>query len=247
MRRIITSTAKKFWATLSLLSIELIIILVLFVASAFVFAFFVNLVFVQKKEDFDFMVFGFLEPFVSDGTTRIVSVVTYLGNHQFLIPANLLLVFYYLFIKKHRWYSIKIPVVALSSLLLMIGLKRFFNRPRPDIPVLREVSGLSFPSGHSMMSFTFYGLLIYIVWHEVQNKTLKWILISLLSLTILTIGATRVYLRVHYASDVLAGFSFGLIWLVISLFVIRRVERYTRKEIDPAVQKPTVVNIESKG
>ena len=129
----------------------------------------------------------------------------------------------------------------------MIGLKRFFNRPRPDIPVLREVSGLSFPSGHSMMSFTFYGLLIYIVWHEVQNKTLKWILISLLSLTILTIGATRVYLRVHYASDVLAGFSLGLIWLVISLFVIRRVERYTRKEIDPAVQKPTVVNIESKG
>lgn len=247
MRRIITSTAKKFWATLSLLSIELIIILVLFVASAFVFAFFVNLVFVQKKEDFDFMVFGMLEPYVTDANTRIVSVLTYLGNHQFLIPANLLLVFYYLFIKKHRWYSIKIPVVALGSLFLMLGLKQFFNRPRPDIPVLREVSGLSFPSGHSMMSFTFYGLLIYIVWHEVQNKTLKWILISLLSLTILTIGATRIYLRVHYASDVLAGFSLGLIWLVISLFVIRRVERYTRKEIDPAVQKPTVVNIESKG
>jgi len=246
VRRIITSTAKKFWAALSLLSIELIIILVLFVAAAFVFAFFVNLVFVQKKEDFDFMVFGMLEPFVTDGTTRVVSVLTYLGNHQFLIPANLLLVFYYLFIKKHRWYSIKIPVVALGSLFLMLGLKQFFNRPRPDIPVLREVSGLSFPSGHSMMSFTFYGLLIYIVWHNVQNKTWKWILISLLALIILIIGASRVYLRVHYASDVLAGFSLGLIWLVISLWVMRRIERYTHKEIDPAVQKPTVVEVKTK-
>jgi len=246
VKRIITSTAKKFWAALSLLSIELIIILVLFVVAAFVFAFFVNLVFVQKKEDFDFMVFGMLEPYVTDSTTRIVSILTYLGNHQFLIPANLLLVFYYLFIKKHRWYSIKVPVVALGSLLLMLGLKQFFNRPRPDIPVLREVSGLSFPSGHSMMSFTFYGLLIYIVWHNVASKTWKWILISLLGLIILIIGASRVYLRVHYASDVLAGFSLGLIWLVISLWVMRRIEKYTSKQIDPAVQKPTVVNIESK-
>jgi len=187
-----------------------------------------------------------LEPFVTDRTTRIVSVLTYLGNHQFLIPANLLLVFFYLFIKKHRWYSIKIPVVALGSLFLMLGLKQFFNRPRPDIPVLREVSGFSFPSGHSMMSFTFYGLLIYIVWHNVANKTWRWILISLLGLIILTIGASRVYLRVHYASDVLAGFSLGLIWLVISLWVMRRIEKYTKKEIDPAVQKATVVEVKPK-
>jgi len=243
LRRIITSTAKKFWASLSLLSIELLIILILFVLATFAFAFFVNLIFIRHKQDFDFAVFGMLEPFVTDRTTRIVSVLTYMGNHQFLIPANLLLVFFYLFIKKHRWYSIKIPVVALGSLLLMLGLKQFFNRPRPDIPVLREVSGFSFPSGHSMMSFTFYGLLIYIVWHNVANKTWKWILITLLGLIILTIGASRVYLRVHYASDVLAGFSLGLIWLVISLWVMRRIEKYTRKKIDPAVQKPTVVEM----
>lgn len=246
MRRIITSTAKKFWAAVSLLSIELFIILLLFVLAAFVFAFLVDLIFIQKKQDFDFAVFGMLEPFVTDRTTRIVSVLTYLGNHQFLIPANLLLVFFYLFIKKHRWYSIKIPVVALSSLLLMLGLKQFFNRPRPDIPVLREVSGFSFPSGHSMMSFTFYGLLIYIVWHNVANKIWKWILISLLGLVILIIGASRIYLRVHYASDVLAGFSLGLIWLVISLWVMRRIEKYTKKEIDPVVQEPTVVEIKPK-
>jgi len=220
--------------------------LILFILATFLFAFFVDLIFIRKKTDFDFAVFGMLEPFVTDRTTRIVSVLTYLGNHQFLIPANLLLVFFYLFIKKHRWYSIKIPVVALGSLFLMLGLKQFFNRPRPDIPVLREVSGFSFPSGHSMMSFTFYGLLIYIVWHNVANKTWRWILISLLGLIISTIGASRVYLRVHYASDVLAGFSLGLIWLVISLWVMRRIEKYTKKEIDPAVQKATVVEVKPK-
>jgi len=246
LRHIITSTAKKFWAAISLLSIELIIILILFILAAFLFATLVDLVFIQKKTDFDFAVFGMLEPYVNDRNTRIFSILTYLGNHQFLIPANLLLVFFYLFIKKHRWYSIKIPVVALGSLLLMLGLKQFFNRPRPDIPVLREVHGLSFPSGHSMMSFTFYGLLIYITWYNVANKTWRWILMSFLALIIFTIGFTRVYLRVHYASDVLAGFSLGLIWLVISLWTMRRIEKYTKKEIDPAVQKPTIVNVETK-
>ena len=122
----------------------------------------------------------------------------------------------------------------------MFILKNLFGRPRPQDPLLRTVSGLSFPSGHALLSVAFYGLLIYLVWHNIANKVVRWILIVLLLLLILIIGVSRIYLRVHYASDVLAGFAMGLIWLVLSISIVRRIERYTRKEIAPAIEEQSV-------
>jgi undecaprenyl-diphosphatase len=84
---------------------------------------------------------------------------------------------------------------------------------------------------------TFYGLLIYIVWERVKNRYLKWSLIAGLILLIHLIGFSRIYLRVHYASDVIAGFALGLIWLVISLWALRHIERFTHKKIDPVVEE----------
>jgi len=235
MRRYVKNTAKKFWATITLLSVELVIILVLFVLSFFVFVFIVRRIFWQKKDEFDFAVFDFIRPLISELRTDTMEFVTFLGTHTFLVPMNFLLIGYFLFIKRHRWYSITIPVVSLGGLSLMSILKNLFGRARPDDPLLRTVSGLSFPSGHALMSCAFYGLLIYLVWHNVVHKVWKWIFMVLLFLLILTIGLSRIYLRVHYASDVLAGFAMGLVWLVLSIWVVRNIERYTRKEIAPAI------------
>jgi undecaprenyl-diphosphatase len=170
---------------------------------------------------------------------------TFLGTPPFMIPANILLVSYFAFIKKHKWYSIKIPVISISSLVLMLGLKQVFNRPRPLIPLVHAAQGLSFPSGHALTSMTFYGLLIYIVWERVKNRYLKWSLIVALIILIHLIGFSRIYLRVHYASDVMAGFALGLIWLVISLWALRHIERFTHKKIDPVVEekKPVSENL----
>ena len=88
------------------------------------------------------------------------------------------------------------------------------------------------------MSVTFYGLLAYIVWHSVKAKGLKWTLIALLILWILLIGVSRVYLRRHYYSDVMAGFATGFLWLVISLKVIRQVEKRGKQTLNPVVQQP---------
>jgi undecaprenyl-diphosphatase len=126
-------------------------------------------------------------------------------------------------------------------MLLMFLLKQIFGRQRPDIPLLREAHGLSFPSGHALMSVTFYGLLIYLVWEYVSHRFLKWLLMVLLVLLILMIGFTRIYLRVHYPSDVFAGFAMGFVWLVISLFVLRRIEKFSRKKVvQDVVEKPAV-------
>jgi undecaprenyl-diphosphatase len=216
---------KRFFAAFALLSIELLIILVLFCACIVIFAVTAYRIFLLKKDDLDLSVFNFLSAHVSARHTQIMEVITFLGDHHFLIPANLVLISYFLFVQKHKWYSISIPVVALGGVSLMFLLKFIFSRPRPLIPLLTPVSGFSFPSGHAMMSFSFYGLLIFIVYENVRNLWLKWILIFVLILLILTIGLSRVYLRVHYASDVIAGFAAGFIWIVLSLFVLDRIER----------------------
>ena len=233
MIRKISHRVKKGWAAVALLSVEMVIVLVIFIISLIAFVFITRKVFILKDEQFDYRVFGFLQSHVSEKTNNVMLFFTFLGTHLFLIPANLVLIVYFLFIKKHRWYSIKIPVIALSSLALMFLLKNLFGRHRPDIPLLREAQGLSFPSGHALMSVTFYGLLIYIVWQTVSRKWLKWLLVILLLLLILIIGFTRIYLRVHYPSDVFAGFAIGFLWLVISVWIMDRVERFSKRKVIP--------------
>ena len=85
------------------------------------------------------------------------------------------------------------------------------------------------------MSMSFYGLLIFLVWENITNKFWKWLLIVLLLLFILLIGFSRIYLRLHYFSDVMAGFAAGLIWLSLSIWSLRRMEQYSRRKIDPVV------------
>lgn len=240
MRAFVRKRIKKVFAAIGLLSVELLIILILFVISLFAFVFLIYWIIKQNRVGFDNAVFRFVEPYTSDFNTQVMNSITFMGDHRFLIPANLILIAYFLFIKKHRWYSIKVPVVSIGSLLVMMGLKTIFSRPRPDNPILREVSNFSFPSGHAMLSFTFYGLLIYIVWINVRNLWMRWILMVCLGFVIFLIGSSRIYLRYHYATDVLAGFCLGLMWLVISISVISRIEKYTRKEIVPVVEEKKV-------
>ena len=239
MVRGISNRIKKIWASIALLSVEMIVVLAVFILSLVTFILVTRHIFFLKDEDFDFRVFNFLQRHVSDTNNDIMLFFTFLGTHIFLLPANFALIFFFLFIKKHKWYSIKIPAIALSSLALMFILKNLFGRQRPDIPLLKEVQGLSFPSGHALMSVTFYGLLIYIIWQTVKRPWLKITLVTLLLLLIFIIGFSRIYLRVHYASDVMAGFATGFLWLVISLWTVRRIEKYSNRKIDPVVQSET--------
>ncbi len=115
-------------------------------------------------------------------------------------------------------------------------LKLIFKRPRPDIPLVDAARGLSFPSGHATMSCTFYGLLIYMVYKNVENKIARWLLISFLFMVIVMIGSSRVYLNVHYATDVIAGYCLGLMWLVLSIYILQKIELYSKRKINPVVQ-----------
>lgn len=225
-----TPKEKRFWTGAALVSAELLGAMAVFTGAVALLVFAVR-PWMRKHKNLDLQVFDELKPHINKSNDRLMLDVTILGKHQFLIPANLSLIFYFLFIHKRTWFSIRVASVALSSLILMFTLKRLFHRKRPLIPLLKPARGLSFPSGHAMMSVTFYGLLIYIISHTIKNQPLKRTLIVSLVILIPVIGFSRVYLRVHYASDVMAGYIIGLLWLLVALDILSRLEMLNAKRI----------------
>jgi undecaprenyl-diphosphatase len=221
-----TKTRKAWY---SIFTIELLFVfLLLFALIIFIYA--ARKVFIVQDTGFDERVFNEIRPFINPGMTRFMNVITFLGKHNLLIPLNFALVAFFIY-KKERWFAARIAALSLSSLLLMFILKFYFQRDRPLLPVIGEAKGFSFPSGHALISVVFYGLFIHMIWHEVKTKWLRTLLIIILSVLILLIAFSRIYLRVHYASDVIAGIAVGFIWLVLSLRMIHAIEkRYVAKK-----------------
>lgn len=153
---------------------------------------------------------------MNDGLTLILKAITELGGVAFTVLAGVLI---FMFCKKNRWF-ITIDLVGVTLVNQVI--KHIIRRPRPNVLRLVEESGYSFPSGHSMVSMAFYGIIIYLVYKNVSNKYLKWILIILLSLLILSIGFSRIYVGVHYFTDVAGGFLLGLAYLIIYINIYNK-------------------------
>ncbi len=223
-----------FWEISRLIIAQVLLSLLIFAAAIAALVFLIRKP-VRRYKPADMLIFEKIKPAVNSINNRIMLFITFLGKHQFLIPANLLLIFYFMLVTKQNWFSIRVIAISLSSLALMILLKQLFQRKRPLSPLLKAARGLSFPSGHAIMAVTFYGLLIYIVDHSVDTEWTRYLLIVLLAILIVWIAYSRVYLRVHYASDVAAGLIIGLVWLLISLGVLNKLEDYVRsRKTDPA-------------
>lgn len=109
---------------------------------------------------------------------------------------------------------------VVGALVLNQVLKFIVQRPRPDGYRLAVEISYSFPSGHSMISMAFYGLLIWMIWKYERDDVMRHVWCCLFGLIIVMVGISRVYLGVHYASDVVAGFCVSLIWLVFFTKVI---------------------------
>ena len=147
----------------------------------------------------------------TDVLTGIMKVITSLGGAYVLIALTL----GSLLVLKNRRISILITLNLIISTILNFLLKYVIERPRPEGYGLILESGYSFPSGHSMVSMAFYGFIIYLIWKFVKNKNLKYICSALLGLLIISIGFSRIYLGVHYASDVIGGFAISIVYLIL--------------------------------
>lgn len=222
---------RKKYNQLKLLSLEMFIVIITFLVALLGMLFVIRKVFFSNTDVFDQRAFNYLAGFVSERNTTIMNVFTFFGSQNFLIPAFLFLIIYYFFFKKERWLGIRISSVATSSLIVMFVLKWIFNRPRPLTPLLHPVPGYSFPSGHAFMSFAFCSIIIYIIYKESKVGYLKFVLLLLMLIFTFFIGLSRIYLRVHYASDVIAGFCMGFIWVVISLLIVHFLEKKHKSKL----------------
>ena len=176
---------------------------------------------VMEKEIMELDTIGYKimsEHIMSDTITPIAKAITQFGGAIFLITLSIIL----LIVIKNKKIGILIWInLAISTIINQI-LKNIIQRPRPtEFRIINE-NGYSFPSGHSMASAAFYGFLIYLIYKKVKNKYLKWTLISLLSILIILIGASRVYLGVHYTSDVIAGILISTSYLIMFISIIKK-------------------------
>ena len=156
---------------------------------------------------------------ISDKLTPLVKMVTWFGSATCLILLTVIL----FIIIKNKKAGLLIGTNLVIITILNQTLKSLLQRSRPtEFRIINE-TGYSFPSGHSMISMAFYGFLIYLIYKNVKNKYLKLTLIIILFILIISIGLSRIYLGVHYTSDVLAGFLLSIAYLIFYCHVVDKV------------------------
>lgn len=157
----------------------------------------------------DLAIYNFSQRFLSNFTTSLMKVITFFASPICIVGFLLLSL---LFIGKKSLFLIF--AVGLNQIINQV-LKMIIARPRPDFPHLVVEGGYSCPSGHAMGSVMFYGVLCYFIWQSNLNDVIKKGMIITLMLMILGIGFSRIYLGVHFFSDIIAGMSLSLFLLIL--------------------------------
>lgn len=185
----------------------------------------VSIIFIAIAEDvfekeifaFDGIIYNFLLNHRNNILNNFFKIMTNFGSAEFLIPLTILCIICI----KNKKYKIMLPVNLIVIASLNIILKNVFVRPRPNELRLIEETGYSFPSGHAMASTAVYGLLLYIVFREVKNKKIRNIACILLAILIFIIDMSRIYVGVHYASDVIAGTCLSIAYLILFIQIMK--------------------------
>ena len=197
----------------------------LLLLSLFIFWGIADEIVLEHESRFDTFVFQKLSFLTSAFTTRLMLFFTFFGSNIFLLPSYILLILFFLFFKKNRKISLDIVAIGISSTAVLFLMKDIFRRTRPTDPLIKNVTGFSFPSGHSFSAFTFFGILIYIIWKSEIKKHWKYLSSIILILFATSTAFSRVYLHVHYPSDVIAGFCLSMLWLNISFWILNKLKR----------------------
>lgn len=160
------------------------------------------------------------------GLTKFFKIFTHLGSFYTLAILTIIAICLLFFVMKNKRFAIFSAVcfgaVCVSNFLIKVIVKRM----RPEHLMIIKETGYSFPSGHAMMTFAFFALAICFAYKFVKNKPLKITLISIFSVLIVAISFSRIYLGVHYLTDIVAG------WLITFVIVVIFIGLYNTKFIN---------------
>lgn len=179
-------------------------------------------------EEFDTVVGDGIRTMQGDLLTSILIFITDLGEFLPILIIGIIFALFALLILKLRWEPLIIAVAVLCSWGSNTLLKLVFVRVRPTVEHLSFADGYSFPSGHAMISTTFYGLLGYILWEYFKEKGSPVLARCILIFTIVWITLmciSRIYLGVHFPSDIIAGAALGYAWLLLAVAAMSKVKR----------------------
>lgn len=172
----------------------------------------IGLYFIQLENNIiDKEIYKLIISIKSDTMTTIFKIITSFASVKFMIIVSIII----LLLKKLKHIRYFIILNIINDVILNTLLKFIFKRERPIDIMLVEETGYSFPSGHTMIAIIFYGFIIYLINKSSYKKKTKIILNTLLTILILLIGISRIYLGVHFATDVIASYLIGISYLII--------------------------------
>jgi undecaprenyl-diphosphatase len=205
-------------------SLKTIIAVIIFLLSCGAFAVIADEMVLEKENTLDIWVFSRLDQITNPGVTNFMQVITFFGSSYFLLPAYGIILIVFL-VKRNLRYALNVAAVGLVGNAAVYTFKSIFHRQRPLDPLVAKVEDFSFPSGHSFASFTFFGLLLYIIIKNTRSVALQWVAGILLFLMWLLIATSRVYLHFHYASDVIAGSLLACVWMLLCIWIFKMIDR----------------------
>lgn len=176
-------------------------------------------------------------PFVDEWTGKYVEsfantfiydsfwTVTHLGSKAFLIPFTVIVALVLWVLCKDWLVALFFSGGTLISHLLNMLIKNIVARERPGISIEANAEGFSFPSGHSMITMVCYGLLMYFLIRTVESKRVSLLIQVAFALLIFLIGTSRYIINVHFATDIIAGFTIGFTLLILFIYLFEAIHR----------------------
>ncbi|MEO6348016.1 MAG: phosphatase PAP2 family protein [Aquaticitalea sp.] len=177
---------------------------------------------------YDQQITEYIIAYRSPSLTKYFIFATKVGDlYGYLVVLTIMVLISVFIFKKWKYVVQTTTVLALAGVSNMM-LKRFVDRARPGIEHLVSVETLSYPSGHAMSAMAFYGFVIYMFYRFNINKYLKIAVITILTILIFSIGISRIYLGVHFPTDIIGGFIAGFIWVIFCILLFDLIEVFRR-------------------
>jgi undecaprenyl-diphosphatase len=207
------SIAKKPESRRLLLAGIMIVSLLLFLGSAEISS-------ASKLCPVDEALFLFCHMFNNPLTIRIALFISFFGTGTFLIPAYILIV-YFLTKLNYSKYAAMVVTIVTTSLLSGWLLKVIFHRLRPSLPLVHGAGWYSFPSGHALGIFTFSGVCLFLLWKTNLSIYRKWLISGFVICLGCAVGLSRIFLQVHFATDVIGSLFFSIFWILLVYMIFR--------------------------